>query len=206
MFSYHPIHSALFIWSNPKGKDVALLFLISIIVQTLIAAIPALMLNTTNHLGLFVGMFIVLATGVSIRTFASSLMLSVVFNYGAVKKRPAFHEILYLSLCCQLILVFGKATVVIISLIQYSLRIVDRFSMIRFLDLAHGFEVFGIQLPDIIGRADIFTMIFIVFLTLAIRSTADLSRTRAVAAATANWLLIVLIQRGVMKLPMLVWG
>lgn len=105
-----------------------------------------------------------------------------------------------------MILLIGKIAAVCISLLQYSLGIVDRFTVIRFIDLSRIADRFGWPVPESIGRADIFTVLFIAVLARVIRSESGVPRTAAAAGALANWLLIGAVQRLVIELPKMVWS
>ncbi|MBP6672981.1 MAG: hypothetical protein KA247_07515 [Bacteroidetes bacterium] len=173
----------------------------------MIAVVPALMSATTRNAGFYLGVFIIMSVAIILRTLASAVLLHVFFGRAAAsEKRMTFQWMMSISLYCQNILLIGKIAAVGISLLQYSTGMVDRFSVIRFIDLARIGERFGWPVPESIGRADIFSVLFIAVLARVIRSESGVSRTAAAAVAVANWLLIGAVQRLVIELPKMVWS
>ncbi len=186
---------------------MVILIIISIVIQTGATSLPPLMDPISRNKGFYFGLFIVMTVVILSKAFSSAVLiklLCVAFNVS--DRRISFKGSVAIALYCQMILLFGKVLAIIISLMQYAFGIADKFSVIRYPDVSILFAFLGWQIPELLGKADIFTILFISYLTQAIRSTADISQTTAVAAATANWLLIVLVQRWVIKMPLLIWG
>jgi hypothetical protein len=201
------VRSTLLTRMSPKREAIITLLLIIIILQVVIAVVPALMSATPRNAGFYLGVFIIMSVGIILRTLASAALLHVFFGRAATgEKRMTFQWMISISLYCQMILLIGKIAAVCISLMQYSLGIVDRFSVIRFIDLSRIAERFGWPVPESIGRADIFTVLFIVVLARVIHSEAGVPRIAAAAGAMANWLLIGAVQRLVIELPKMVWN
>ncbi len=181
--------------------------MICIVIQSLLAAVPAIISSIPRNGSFYLGIFIIMSVAIILRTLASAVLLHVFFGRAAAsEKRMTFQWMMSISLYCQMILLIGKIAAVGISLLQYSTGMVDRFSVIRFIDLARIGERFGWPVPESIGRADIFTVLFIAVVARVIRSESGVSRTAAAAVAVANWLLIGAVQRLVIELPKMVWS
>lgn len=181
--------------------------MICIVIQTLIAAVPALMGRLPRNEGFFIGLTIMVSFSFVARTVGSAGLLQLFFMLIVSKqKHLTFRTMMIFSLYCQTILLFGKIAAVCISLLQYSSGLTEQFFVIRLMDLSLAGEQFGWVIPDAIGKADIFTLLFILYLSSAIRSAADVPRSTAAMAAAANWILLVAVQRMVIELPRMVWS
>jgi hypothetical protein len=207
LFDKNIVRSTLLARMSPKREAIVALLFIIIILQFMIAVVPAIMSATPRNAGFYLGVLIIVSVAIILRTLASAALLHVFFGKEAAGENGmTFQWMLSISLYCQMILLIGKIAAVCISLLQYSVGIVDRFSVIRFIDLSRIAERFGLPMPEAIGRADIFTVLFIVALARVIRSESGVSRTAAAAGAVANWLLIGAVQRLVIDLPKVIWN
>ena len=207
LFDKNIVRSTLLARMSPKREAIVALLFIIIILQFMIAVVPAIMSATPRNAGFYLGVLIIVSVAIILRTLASAALLYLFFGKEAAGENGmTFQWMLSISLYCQMILLIGKIAAVCISLFQYSVGIVDRFSVIRFIDLSRITERFGWPMPETIGRADIFTVLFIIVLARVVYSESGVSRTAAAVAAVANWLLIGTVQRMVIELPKMVWN
>ncbi len=203
-FFFRPV---LFVRSVRKRSEVFPLMLISVVIQTLIASVPALMSSIPRSAGFYLGLLMIFSISLPVKTAASALIIKLFIDRtDSNGEKMSFRVSMNISLYCQMILLLGKIAAVCVSLLQYTMGIVDTFSVIRFIDLARFVEMIGWTVPESIGRADIFTVIFIAVLARILRSRDDIPMSVATAGTLANWLVLGAVQRLVIELPRMVWS
>ena len=197
----------LFVEAAPKRSGIVFFLMISVAIQSVVAAVPALVGSLPRNAGFYLGLIMIISVSIVLRTVASAslIMITVRTSRGA-ERRSTFRGMMVTSLYCQLILLTGKAAAVCVSLVQHSAGLTEHFSVIRFIDLSLISEMLGWTVPEPIGRADIFTVVFIAALTRIHRSWGDVPFSIAVVASTANWLIIGAVQRSVLELPKMIWS
>ncbi len=180
------------------------MLMISIIIQTVIVSVPGLMTAGVMNAGLLFGVFIIIAVSICLKTIFSAVAIKIFSDIlSAEKKAIHFGAVMTVSLYCQLIPLCGKVAAVGLSLIRYAMGSAQRFSVLIYPDIAKLGFYMGFSVPDIIGKADVFTLLFVLYLSHGIRTFVSLSRSSAVAVAAVTWMFMAEIQRMVISLPML---
>ncbi|MFZ4622369.1 MAG: hypothetical protein ACOYNS_17535, partial [Bacteroidota bacterium] len=156
--------------------------MISIIIQTAIAAVPGLMTAEVMNSGLLFGVFIIISVSILLKTFSSAIVIRMLGNIvSGEKKAIPFSAVITVSLYCQLIPLFGKVAAVGLSIAQYSIGSVQRFSVLLYPNITMLGSCVGVSVPEFIGKADIFTLLFILYLSHGIRTFVSVSQFSAAA-------------------------
>ncbi len=184
------------------SSSVAVPLSVCIVLQTIIAVIPESVIYSQLNLSLVFGVWVIIFLSYIVKTYCSAAFMVICFDILSTGgEKYQFRGIVSACIYCQFVLLAGKVAAVGVSVFRFEIGIADQFTVIRFLDLSFLFALFGYTLPVFIAKADIFTLLFLYYQSQYIRSVVSVSRGTAGSIALANWILLVLLQKTIIRLP-----